>query len=296
MNILEIDTHIKQVLAFNKPLKRELKPECYYTNWFVKYLSSQNSVEITYEFYLLEVLELISLYERELRKPVSINFYKPKTSPSTSPLQSALDSYIRIVSSLGIVAKISGMCSASKPKPVSFKCSCTESQCTIEDNNFHVCCKYCGERSDLNNIAINYDDVKRLIILQKNPHDKKHHFADCIDKFQGIQKTDFPENLEQSIEAELKKYGLLTDSNDKLKRFSKVKKDHIKLILKSLGLFTKLKEDINVIYKLTTGKPLPRINHLKSRLLEDFGIFDTCYNKLFIESEKKRVPLLPNFI
>lgn len=288
-NILEIDSKIRQILnKANEPKSRPIMPTAdNVSRWFATYLKASMAPKVVpYDFYLIEVLKLLIEYEVQLNTPRSVNFFRKIACPSIRQMNHTYRRYIEKVRALGV-------CDMSAPARVdedaldTYKCSCSSPSFYMEDPDFYVCCKHCGQRTELNNVSVNYGDVKRLNISQKNPHDKKNHFSECIDRYQGKQKVVFPDGLLETIERALEAYNIIDPSKpERAQKYAKVKKDHIKLILKSLELYKQYKEDINVIYRLITGHALPKIDHLKRRLLEDFDTFDCRYNQLFSKVEK----------
>ena len=135
---------------------------------------------------------------------------------------------------------------------------------------------------------MNHGDSKRINISQKNLYDKRNHFLDCINQFQGTQKYTLSEELIQQIEERLEKYNLV-DYNKKTRaqKFARVGKQHVQLILKELGISKEHYENMNLIYHTLTGKPLHDISALKENLLMDFDLFNEHYNRKFPDIEKK---------
>ena len=294
-NILEMDSKIRTRLGTPTPEPNVcLLPLADFTAWFIgKIQHVAAHPPDSYNFYLIETIHLLRQYEEEIRKPIQINFCKSTTRHDTEVARIAREyvySLSKLASRLDFLV-LSGDTPSPGAGHGSFSqaknCACLKPEYILENNEFFMCCQLCGERFELGKIALNYGDSKRIILSQKNPHDKKHHFSECIDKFQGIQKYDFPDSLFADIEAALVQYNLLNAAAPtKAAKFARVKKDHIKLILKNLGLYKEYKEELNAIYRILTEKPMPKINHLKNRLLDDFMIFDAQYSKLCSRSEK----------
>lgn len=284
-NILEIDSRIRQLLCKPQQLAVNETPDgC--TRWFAKYLQTPSPDFVSYEFYLVEVIRLLLEYEIQLNTPRSIDFFKKTACTSAKQLNQFYNMYVEKLQSLKLDEQLTLDVPDVEDTSNLYTCSCPSPSFYMEDPDFYVCCKHCGRRTELNNVSVNYGDVKRLNISQKNPHDKKNHFSECIDRYQGKQKVSLPDDLLERIEGYLDLYAITMTAANRADKFVKVKKDHIKLILKSLELYKQHKEDINVIYRLITDKPLPSIDHLKRRLLEDFDTFDCRYNQLFSKIEK----------
>jgi hypothetical protein len=287
MNILEVDSKIKKFE--NRLLETAgadvLEQAVALTTWFVRKIARARPPDDAYSFYLIETSHILCCYEAELKKPVPIQFRRRPAVESDVERLAKQYLYIlsRLASRFDFLAVENGYRGDVEP----VRCACVKAEYILEENDFFACCRDCGERFELGNVATNYGDSKRLILSQKNPHDKRHHFSECIDKFQGIQKHDFPPTFFSDIEKQLQMYNLLdAGAPTRAGRFERVKKDHIKLILKNMDLYKAYKEEINVIYKMLTDKPLPQIEHLKGRLLADFVVFDEQYNQLFSKTGK----------
>jgi hypothetical protein len=289
-NILETDAKIKSLVY---PQEQRLVPFDlasfelpHFTTWFVRALATRYFPSDNYSFYLIETIALLKKYEEELRKPIPVQFHRKKGVETQTELGLLAQQYFYVLSRLACRFDflLGGVLSPTKKKLI---CLCHTAELILEDNDFFTCCKLCGERFELGHIAFNYGDSKRLVLSQKNPSDKKHHFSDCIDKWQGIQKETYPPQLFEEMEAQLKTYNLVdTAGTTRAQRFAKVTKDHVKLILKNMGVYKQYKEHLNVLFKILTEKALPEINHLKQRLLHDFEVFDQTYCRIFSGAER----------
>jgi uncharacterized protein YaaR (DUF327 family) len=284
-NILEIDNKIRELFCSQKEVPQELCPRGEeLTFWFTSLFEKQHARENrTYEFYLTEVLHVLKQYEEELFRPVVIDFHRrSKQAPrAAEQLIEELSRQYSYNISLIQVSLFAGDISTVQ------KNCCAEPTFVLEDNDFYVCCAACGRRFELNNITSNYGDCNRLVINHKNSNDKRNHFSECIDNFQGIQKSEISEDFLKSIEDHLCSFRLVNEeAPTRVEKFARVKKEHIRNVLKSMGAFKKRKEDINIIYKIITEQPFPKINHLKNKLLEDFDIFDARYNQLFPQTDQ----------
>lgn len=285
-NILEIDSKIRELFAAEKKSAENIfvSPDEDLTFWFKRYLSKTYppSAFHSYDFYLIEVLDILKKYDEELFRPVVINFHKKGKGAESKKetIDSLVDEYNYIISLFRLNVPFSFKEQLQKDS------CCPNSSYFLEDNDFFFCCSSCGRRFELDNITSNYGDCNRLIINHKNPHDRRNHFSECIDDFQGVQKYEIPEELLKKIEDHLETYKLVGKGVTRAERFSRVKKDHIKYVLKSLGMYKKCKEDVNIIYKVITNQSFPEINHLKGKLLDDFDIFDAKYSQLFPRTDQ----------
>jgi len=155
-------------------------------------------------------------------------------------------------------------------------CDCIkkeENKITNQDNSSQVTCAECGTIYNINfSENNNFYDYSRINVNQKYHYEKKCHFRDTINQYQGKQNKYIPEEVFQNLEEMLEKHGLIPKEDpkvDKLKRFQKVTKEHIRTFLTETG-FQKYYEDLHLIYSKLTGKPRTDISKYEKALYEDF--------------------------
>ena len=166
-------------------------------------------------------------------------------------------------------------------------CDCIkkeENKITNQDNSSQITCAECGTIYNINfSENNNFYDYSRINVNQKYHYEKKCHFRDTINQYQGKQNKYIPEEVYQNLEEMLEKHGLvspLTNSNtDRLKRFNKVTKEHIRTFLTETG-FQKYYEDLHLIYSKITGKPRTDISKFEKALYEDFDQLVKVYLSL----------------
>ena len=246
-------------------------------------------------FYLLDTLEILEEYKHVLKIPIRINFFDSVNNSDENDngnltkkrelikqylikiKEYNYDKYIDISDSIPFMKK-----------PELWKCSLCESHVFTESTEVEglIICTNCGHQDEIMmyNAKITHNDSKRINITTKYTYDKKSHFINCCNQFQGksknviqgkIKNTIDPDVIEK-ISEELIKYNIMTDNADT----SKVTKEHISLFLKELKL-TKYYGDINYIYHKLTGTPLHDLSNIMEKLLIDFEQFVKCHNKIF---------------
>jgi hypothetical protein len=116
----------------------------------------------------------------------------------------------------------------------------------------------------------------------KYSYERKIHFKDCINQFQGKQNSTIDDSVYKSLEEQLELHGLLVgDKNTPKKiRFQNVTKEQILLFLKE-NSHSKHYEDVVLIYHKMTGKKVDNISHLENKLIEDFDKISNLYDKKF---------------
>jgi hypothetical protein len=119
-------------------------------------------------------------------------------------------------------------------------------------------------------------------------YDRKIHFRDCINQYQGKQNSTINQKVYDDLEKQFELHHLLVGdkSTPKNIRFSNIKKEHISIFLKELE-YTKHYENINLIHYNITGNKPDDIGYLEDKLLEDFDILTELYDKKFKHIDRK---------
>ena len=120
-----------------------------------------------------------------------------------------------------------------------------------------------------------YNDMNRINFNQKYKYEKRCHFRDTINQYQGLQHKNLKDSkVITDIEDMIEKHGLANtncDKSDRISRYSRVTKDHIRMFL-SETKNPKYYEDLQLIYSLITGKKCPNIAKHVPSLYEDFDL------------------------
>ena len=143
-------------------------------------------------------------------------------------------------------------------------------------------CNNCG--LSINTLIQNssFKDSERINIIPKYTYNRKTHFKDCINQFQGKQQVNIKQQVYDDLIKQFELNHLLVGDSDtsKEQRYSKITKKHIHLFLKETKN-SKHYEDINLIYHTITGKKTNDISHLERQLIQDFDLLTQTYDKLF---------------
>jgi len=259
-------------------------------------------------FYFLDTVELVEDYKNTLQTPIKISFLdstpNQRDSNKTNKDKTAIvHKYINKVKEYNMIdySQLRGNTDLSNCSNSNLNtgfqhqtCSLCDSRNLTESTEFTgvIICLDCGIQETTlnlaNSIRLNHNDSKRVNICAKYSYDKKSHFLNCINQYQGKQKSGIEPNIITMIENELDKYNLI-DHSKKTKRtkFKNVSKEHIFLFVKELRL-TKCYGDINLIHHLITDTPLNDISHLTEKLLQDFDQFVQMHHKLYpTDTERK---------
>jgi len=159
---------------------------------------------------------------------------------------------------------------------------------SIYDN--HFVCEKCGLVSDNTHNHISYKDIDRVNISSKYTYDRRTHFRDCINQFQGKQNAYIDPKVYLDLIEQFVLHDLIPPNYKelpKLESFSEITKEHIMIFLKETG-HSKHYEDIVLIHTTITGKPAPNISHLENVLLQDFDILTEIYDKKYKNNSSRK--------
>jgi len=174
------------------------------------------------------------------------------------------------------------------------KNNCT--YCKNENANFrlfdnHLVCDSCGfinQDGYQNNIS--YKDIDRVNMSSKYSYDRRTHFRDSINQFQGKQNVFVDKRVFDDIIEQLVLHQLIPENYQELPKgdgFRDITKEHIMLFLKETG-HSKHYENSVFIYNEITGKIGPDISHLENILMNDFDKLADMYDKIYKNSDKRK--------
>ena len=261
-----------------------------------------------YNFYINETLLIIQKFKQLLKQPVKKSFMikkgnekhqTPEEIFQIKEKESIIKEYLNIAKKYGNL-EANSFHSFSSPSESDSETSITSSKkkevvCSLcKEKNWVISdcgmiCLSCGYEieSSSNNNSLSYKDITRANVLQKYTYERRSHFRDCINQFQGKQNCKIPPDVYEKLEEQLIKHNLVVGdkSTPKQERYQKVKKEHIMLFLQELK-FDKQYENINYIFSQITGTKCYDISHLEEQLMTDFDTLVNLYIKKF-KYEKK---------
>lgn len=161
-------------------------------------------------------------------------------------------------------------------------CLCGSSSFLNQTEQNLEICENCGKQEEKSYKSLSYKDISRINMSSKYSYERKIHFKDCINQFQGKQNSTIDEKVFKDLEEQFDLHGLLVGDKDtpKKQRFQNITKEHILLFLKENGQ-SKHYEDVILIYHKMTGKKVDDISHLENQLMEDFDKISNLYDKKF---------------
>jgi hypothetical protein len=241
-----------------------------------------NNIETAqnYNFYTTETISIVESYKKLLKTPVKMNFLG-NVPENNIEKRKLIDQFLSIAKkyiNIDIVQK-----DVHKKTIVCENCN---SKKTTTDGIFFICCE-CGYEKEIYINTLSFKDIARTNILQKYTYERRSHFRDCINQFQGKQNCKIDKKVYEDLEDQFEKHHLLIGdkSTPREIRFAKIKKEHIMLFLKELE-YDKQYENANYIYSNITGVKCPDITHIEDQLMSDFDILLNLYIKKF-KYEKK---------
>jgi hypothetical protein len=241
-------------------------------------------------FYILETNDLIEKYKEILYKPVKLSFMGKKETENKNK-KDIIDKYLAIAEKYVQIKEYCRNLGISKnvEEIIKHKISCNncgnKKTYEIIDGKTFIC-NECGFQEEYLNNLSSFKDVTRVNISSKYTYERRIHFRDCINQYQGKQNSTVTDKVLRDIEVQLRNHGLECDNwTNNEERWVKVSKDHILLFLKETG-HTKHYEDVFLIFNKITGKKLDNISYLEPKLLDDFDKLSSLYDKKFKQDKK----------
>lgn len=253
--------------------------------------SIKNSIENInniQHFYTMDFSDLIE--QNKSLIPNKISFM----GKSKKPKNDISKAYLEILKKYDIEYKDLEELTLKNKKSDKKNCSnCGSSDFIIQqDQNLEIC-EECGKQEEKSYKSLSYKDISRINMSSKYSYERKIHFKDCINQFQGKQNSTIDDKVYNDLEEQFDLHGLLVGEKntpsflsgkltllDKKTRFQNITKEHILLFLKENGN-SKHYEDVVLIYNKMTGKKVDDISHLENQLMEDFDKISNLYDKKF---------------
>lgn len=227
-------------------------------------------------FYIAETAHLLEKYKQILQTPVKLSF-TGKPSRNNTEKNMIITNYKEIAHKYTTIDTIN----PTKSKSVSCNNCSNKNLFDIIDNSIYICI-LCGAQQEILLHTSSYKDIDRINISAKYTYDRKVHFRDCINQYQGKQNSTVDSKVYTNLFDQFEKHHLLVgDKNCKKEsRCKNITKEHIHLFLKELG-YTKHYENVNLIHYQMTGNKPDDISHLEDKLLDDFDLLTDLYDKKF---------------
>lgn len=302
MNVLSIHREIlnkfkqreKELPKLEQVYKRLAEGRCALEkNNIIQYELEQLSNTITliktnedYYYYLLEVMPIIEKYKTELNKPIQMDFMG--NTMTTDAPTTLLSEKVRLEEQFIIIAqKYVACCRDQVDTKVETTCTSCQKPMLEKMDGVNIVCMNCGIQMNIPNISFSYKDINRINITSRYTYDRRIHFRDCINQFQGKQNSTISPSVFERLKIQFEKNDFIDKeySVNDYRRYSKIEKRHIYMFLKKNNDANHY-EDANLIYHRITGRPLPDISYLEEKLMSDFDLLSELYDETYIKNKK----------
>jgi hypothetical protein len=257
-NISNVSLRAKRKLEFEKQI---IENEIFSVNFL--------------KFYFVETREILERYLKEMKKQSENSFFINDKGSKESPIKKVLtNEYKSILYSYSKILQLKCQTTCN-PLKISFCNICqADSEFYVNENSI-ICCKCLTENVLLVSVTT-YNDNNRLNISGKYSYDRRLHFRECINQYQGKQSTIIPDQVLLNIKNATRTFGL-----------ENIKLNHIYAAMKYLG-YTKYYDDVVLILYKVTGKKPDNIEYLEEKLIHDFNLILLEYDNLK-QTEKKNL-------
>jgi hypothetical protein len=236
-------------------------------------------------FYMNDAEPIIYSYTQMIQKPIQVSFMGKKANENTEEKKTLMMQFLYVVKKYIDITKLNPIIEKSPFVKKAQVCDhCGSKQVDIFEKVYSVCME-CGFQKEISKNAMSYKDVKRVNVGNKYTYERKIHFKDCINQYQGKQNVNISPDVLQTIQKCLEEHNLVDPGELKEVKYKRVTRNHIYIFLKECG-FSKHYEDTFLIYHLITGKKLNDISHIENQILNDFDTLSTLYDKKFKQSKK----------
>jgi len=227
-----------------------------------------------YSFYDIYSCSIIKLYIKSITTPME-NYVLNKE------LETIRLQYIYLLHFFGFMSFVGDdkLLDRRRQKNDIYCDLCNQSQ-FIKNDDVYICKQCCKE---ITNVFKSSSSDHKFVIQTKYIYDRKMHFKDCINQYQGKQNTYIDPKIYTALQEQLINHRIISKNETDL---SNVSRSHILYFLKELG-FTKHYEDVILIHHVLTGIQPDNIESLESKLLRDFDLLIEQYDVLFKDIDRK---------
>jgi hypothetical protein len=246
--------------------------------------------DITIPYLLATVENLVKEYKEELSKPLIITFMGSKNAINNKKCNDLYTMYIEKASDIigeELLYKI--IKKGPKLNINSISSLCINTAITNTANDIES--EYADDYTEDNKVQ--FDDIGRVNLNTRYKYERKIHFRDTLQQFQGTQNKQINEKVYKDLEDMIQKHSLIDEKYSDQRRFHKVTKEHIRLFLGELSYYTHY-EDTQLIFTKLTGKPAPNISKYEKELYDDFDELVNAFCKIPEEVRKSRKNFLNN--
>lgn len=240
-----------------------------------------------YNFYIIESAEILEKYRQILKQPQKVSFMG-KPMKNNKEKQKLILQYLEIATKYVDIKMDDVDVSGNKKEKISCNNCSNNKDFDIEEGNIYICLNCSSQQFILRNVT-SYKDINRINISSKYMYDRKIHFRDCINQYQGKQNSSISQDVYDSLIKQFESHHLIepeSECKNSKDRFKHITKEHISIFLKELS-FTKHYENINLIHYNLTGIKPDDIGYLEDKLLDDFDVITEAYDRIFKNLDRK---------
>lgn len=232
-------------------------------------------------FYILKVTPVLDRYKKELNKPIEVNFMGEKNPVDNTIIRSIYAEFMKLIQT---IAPTDYQIESIPNKACK---TCNQMTEKIVESTNTIACMNCGTEQESLKFTFSYKDTDRINISTKYTYDRRLHFKECINQFQGKQNSTIKPEVYEKLISHLESHGIASSDTtlSNKERFKNVTKNHISIFLKEINCAHHY-EDLNLIYHNITGKELDDISHLESALMTDFDKLSKLYDEEYIKTKK----------
>jgi hypothetical protein len=240
-----------------------------------------------YNFYIIESAEILEKYRQILKQPQKVSFMG-KPMKNNKEKQKLIMQYLEIANKYVDIKMDDADVTSNKKEKISCNNCSNNKDFDIEEGNIYICLNCSSQQFILRNVT-SYKDINRINISSKYMYDRKIHFRDCINQYQGKQNSSISQDVYDSLIKQFEAHHLIDIENEcknPKDRFKHITKEHISIFLKELS-YTKHYENINLIHYNLTGIKPDDIGYLEDKLLDDFDVITEAYDRIFKNLDRK---------
>ena len=180
-------------------------------------------------FYIAETAQLLNKYKKILQTPVKVSFTGKKNKNNNEKTKIVTD-FLNIAKKY---INIKNILSKKNYKIVCDNCD-NKQHFDIIDNSVYICLE-CGAQQEIFLHTSSYTDTSRINVSSKYSYDRKVHFRDCMNQYQGKQNSTIEQTIYDSLYDQFEKHYLLVGDKKmtRKKRCKKITKEHIHIFLRS---------------------------------------------------------------
>ena len=268
--LLEIEDSLK-----NENLRRRIRISLEKARDELRTYINNISSHKQHHFYIMETIPFIEQYKEMLKTPIKVSFLG-KVVKNDKEKRHVIDLYIEAASKY-----VNIEIEQSKPQKVNCNNCDNKKDFDVVNVNTYICTNCYSSQTVMKHNS-SYTDIDRVNISSKYTYDRKVHFRDCINQYQGKQNSTINQKIYDDLESQFRLHHLLKEypGVPKSIKFGGVTKNNILIFLKELG-YSKHYENVHLIhYNFTDIKP-DDISYLEEQLLDDFDVLTDLYDKRF---------------